>query len=115
SLLIPDNQDSDFSYQISYKTHLEPDEFTTPLFVPEFSSMGEENVVNINFKAPEGMIIQQNSFPIIKGETGNQDATYLMNLPSHVKYVIDTDKNVFNSFNLIGWGTLVVFGLIVFV
>src|SRR5699024_308024 len=54
SLLIPDNQDSDFSYQISYKTHLEPDEFTTPLFVPEFSSMGEENVVNINFKAPEG-------------------------------------------------------------
>lgn len=115
TLLIPENQKGNFNYQISYNTQLNPDEFTIPLFVPEFSSLGKENVVTINFKAPENMVIQSNSFPIVNGETGNQDTSYLMNLPSHVKYVFDDDKNYFNSFNLIGWGSLLVFGAIVFV
>lgn len=103
-----------FNYQISFTVQLEEDEFTVPLFVPEFGSIAEENIVAIHFEAPEDMILQLNSFPVIKGKKENSDTSYMMNIPSHVKYVFYEEKKHFNSFNIIGWGSLVVFLLIVF-
>lgn len=103
-----------FNYQISFTVQLEDDEFTVPLFVPEFGSIAEENIVAIHFEAPEDMFLQLNSFPVIKGKKGNSDTSYMMNIPSHVKYVFYEEKKHFNSFNIVGWGSLVVFLLIVF-
>lgn len=104
-----------FNYQVSYTVQLEEEEFTVPLFVPEFGSIAEENIVAIHFESPEDMILQLNSFPVIKGNKGNSDTSYMMNIPSHVKYVFYEEKKHFNSFNIIGWGSLVAFLLIVFV
>lgn len=112
---VPEGHEGDFNYQVSYEAQLSSSEFTVPLFVPEFASLGEGNIVEINYEAPEGKVIQDNSFPVVKGDVGSTDTSYLMNLPSHVKYVTDDSKNYFNSFNLVGWGSLITFLIIVFV
>ncbi|MFD1067641.1 hypothetical protein [Oceanobacillus locisalsi] len=104
-----------FNYQVSYTAQLDNEEFTVPLFVPEFGSIAEENIVDIHFEAPEEMVLQLNSFPVVKGNEGNSDTNYMMNIPSHVKYVFYTETKHFNLFNIIGWGSLVAFLLVVFV
>lgn len=111
----PKNEGDTLSYQISFTVQLDDEEFTVPLFVPEFGSIAEENIVAINFEGPEDMVLQLNSFPVIKGNKGNSDTSYMMNIPSHVKYVFYAEKRHFNTFNIVGWGSLIAFLIVVFV
>ncbi|MBY8908247.1 hypothetical protein K6L05_00415 [Salinicoccus roseus] len=112
---ISDPQSNSFNYEVSFNVQMEDEEFTVPLMIPTITSSGEGNIVSIVYEGPEDKIIQGNSFPVVKGEPGNTDSSYLMNIPSHVKYVLGDEDSFFNTFNLIGWGTLLIFLFIVIV
>ncbi len=115
TLDVSESKNDTLNYQISYTVQLNDEEFTVPLFVPEFGSIAEKNIVIINFEGPEDMVLQLNSFPVIKGNKGNSDTSYMMNIPSHVKYVFYEEKRHFNTFNIVGWGSLIAFLIVVFV
>lgn len=110
---IPENTMDSFDYEITYNLSMEEDTFTTPLFVPLHAATGQENVVKIDFETTEGNIVQRNSFPILKKAEDNQVTSYLMNIPSHVNYIYGAEKNIFNTFNLVSWTSILVLLVII--
>jgi hypothetical protein len=105
---IPENTSDSFDYEIVYNLKVDDGVFTTPLFVPLYAATGQENVVKIDFETSEGNIIQRNSFPVLKKAEDNHVTSYLMNIPSHVNYIYGANKNIFNTFNFISWGSILV-------
>jgi competence protein ComGC len=103
---VPEQAEGEFTYTLKYELALEEDSFTTPLFVPMYPAPGTTNVVHLEFNAPEGEVIQKNSFPVLTKEVGNEVKNDMMNIPSHVKYVYGETSNPFNAFNLISWGVV---------
>lgn len=114
-VLTPPGVSGKFTYTISYESQLEQGDFTVPVFVPAIPSLGEGNVVTINFTTTEDKIIQRNSFPILKKDAGSEVTSYLMNIPSHVKYIFGERKSIFNLFNFVGWGSIVILLLIFYI
>lgn len=112
---VQENSNGNFTYTITYELVLEENEFTVPIFVPMLPSLGAGNIVSINFNTAEGKIIQRNSFPVLKKSEENEVTSYLMNIPSHVNYIFSDTKKVFTLFNFVGWASIVVLLLIVFV
>lgn len=115
ALEIPDGVIGDFSYQITYSTKFNQGDFNIPIFVPQYPALGSDNVVTIHFQTAEDKVIQGNSFPILKKNGGNEVTSYLMNLSSHVKFVVGDKKNPFHSFTYYSWGSLIVLFLIIFI
>jgi hypothetical protein len=103
---VPQDAAGDFSYTLAYELTLEEDSFATPLFVPMYPAGGTNNVVHLEFSAPEGEVIHKNSFPVLTRESGNEVETEMMNIPSRVKYVYGETANPFNVFNLFSWGVI---------
>lgn len=103
---VPKEAAGDFTYSLQYNLVLKPNSFTTQLFVPMYPAAGTNNVVHLEFSAPEGEVIQKNSFPVLTKEVGNEVENDMMNIPSHVKYVYGETSNPLNAFNLISRGVI---------
>jgi hypothetical protein len=110
---LPDNASSEFTYEIQYQLKLQEGSYTTPLFVPMYPTAGNENVVHINFTAPEGEQIHKNSFPVIIDEVENEVESSIMNIPSHVKYVYGAGVSSLNVFNIVSWGVILALFVII--
>lgn len=112
---VPEGHSGTINYEISYSLSVSEGTFTTPLFVPMYSTSGTDNVVKIEFKTTDENIVQRNSFPVLKKAEDNHVTSYLMNIPSHVNYIYGTTGNIFNSHNLYSWGAiLVLLGIVVY-
>lgn len=105
---IPQGTSEMFEYEITYSYTSSEDVYTTPLFVPAHAAQGQQNVVAITFEAEEGQVIQRNSFPILKKAEDNSVTSYLMNIPSHTNYIYGDERQVWNSFNLISWASILI-------
>jgi hypothetical protein len=105
---VPDGHSGPINYEISYSLSVAEEIFTTPLFIPMYSTSGTGNVVKIEFETTDKNIVQRNSFPVLKKAEDNHVTSYMMNIPSHVNYVYGTTGNIFNSHNLYSWGAILV-------
>ncbi|MGE7269890.1 hypothetical protein ACQKK5_00380 [Brevibacillus panacihumi] len=112
---MPEAGSDAFDYSISYQVALPDGEYKLPLFVPMYAAEKGENLVHISFQAPEGMVVQPNSFPIVIENNQNRVESHMINLPSHVSYLFGDSAPVVNSHTLISAVTLVILFLILFV
>jgi hypothetical protein len=110
----PENVSDDFTYELQYSLTLQEDSYITPLFVPEYPTQGNSNIVQISFNAPEGETVHKNSFPVIIDEVNNEVESHIMNIPSHVKYVYGEDAGPFNVFNVTSWVVVLALITIIF-
>ncbi|SLL33498.1 Uncharacterised protein [Mycobacteroides abscessus subsp. abscessus] len=113
NISLPENASGDFEYTLEYSFNLQENTFKTPLFVPMIATLGTSNIVHISYQAPEGQIIQKNSFPVINKSTGDTVENNIMNIPTHVNYVYKEKESAFHFFNYISWGVLLCLIIIV--
>ncbi|MEJ8543917.1 hypothetical protein [Brevibacillus borstelensis] len=95
-------------YTIKYQAEVPKGEYALPLVVPMYPVEKSENRVHISFQAPEGNVIQPNSFPVVNHSGQNQVTSSMVNVPSQVSYIFGTEETVFHSHNLISAVTLLV-------
>ncbi len=102
-------------YTIKYDLQLPAGIHTSALAVPAYPSSGKENNVTIDFTAPKGNFIHENSFPILPNPpTDNHVTSHLANIPSHVNYAYDLrPSSMFNSYNMISCAVFIVLVAIV--
>lgn len=112
---IPDIQSDAFDYSITYQVTLPAGEYTVPLFVPMYAPEKSENAVDISFQAPDGMVVQQNSFPIVNVKNQSHIESKMINLPSHVSYIYGDHAPFLNSHSVISAVTLLILFLILWV
>lgn len=96
------NEDEEVAeYLIEYKVNKAEGIFEVPLFVPEYEAQGEQRNIHISFQAPEGQVIQKNSFPILNESGLNMVEKDMANIPAMTKFLYAEKTKFFNSFNII--------------
>ncbi len=95
--------DAEVRYTIEYEVEKKEDIFEIPLFVPEYATSGDDRDVHITFQAPEGTIIQKNSFPIVNDAGQNQVEKDMTNMPAIAKYVYAENPTAIHSFSVISF------------
>lgn len=112
SLDLSNEEGDTVEYIIEYNVNKAGSVFDVPLFVPEYATKGDIRTVHFKFQAPEGMIIQKNSFPIVNEAGLNNINKSMANIPAMTKFVLSEKQNVFNSFNVISSIALITLFLI---
>lgn len=103
------------TYTAAYTVKQQADGFSIPLLVPLYASTGKEEVVKVNFTAPAGNYIHEDSFPIIKKmPADNRLSTTMANIPSHLRYSFGKQpSSILNTYNLISFGVFLALMLII--
>ncbi|USG67119.1 hypothetical protein NDK47_07455 [Brevibacillus ruminantium] len=105
---LPADSPEVLEYTIQYQAEVPQGQYALPLVVPMYKVEKSENHVQISFQAPEGNVIQANSFPVVNHSGENHVTSNMVNVPSHVSYIFGTEETVFHSHNLISAITLLV-------
>ncbi|MCC3356136.1 hypothetical protein [Bacillus sp. REN16] len=97
---IPASNSEMMEYTIEYEVVRVENEFEVPLFVPAYKSQNDR-AVHVTFTAPEGNVVQKNSFPVVLESGHNQIEKDMTNIPVYAKYVFYEKNNSWNSFTII--------------
>lgn len=100
---LPAGTTDKLTYNVAYSVKQETGKFSVPLLVPLYASTGKEEVVKVDFTAPAGNYIHENSFPIItRLPTDNKLSTTMANIPSQLRYSFGKQpSSIFNLYNVI--------------
>jgi hypothetical protein len=113
SFSLPESVGDVLEYTISYSVQLPEEEFIVPLVVPMYASAGNKNIVQISFEAPNGQIIQKNSFPVVIKAESSEVVSNMMNIPTHVKYIYSSSPSSVNSHTIISGLSLLILLLVI--
>jgi hypothetical protein len=112
---LPADVTGKFTYEVSYSVKIPQGTFSVPLVVPMYATSGKAEVVKVDFTAPAGNYIHEDSFPIIKNlPADNKLSATMANIPSHLRYSFGKQpSSMLNEYNLISVTVFLVLMLII--